>query len=102
MENINDIQKARLLSCYGESSESLIQKAEGSKGGKIIGHTKSGKPIYESSDVEHSHGIKPGHEVKHEGKMKKVTDVSGNIIHFGNNDTAHVSKVYNKEGKSFI
>lgn len=31
-----------------------IEKAEGSHGGKVIGHTKSGKPIYESS----SHPLK--------------------------------------------
>jgi len=28
----------------------LEKGGEGSKGGKIIGHTKSGKPVYESSD----------------------------------------------------
>lgn len=53
-------QKAKLLACYGETPESVIEKAqvseveedslekggEGSRGGKIIGHTKSGKPIY--------------------------------------------------------
>lgn len=26
-----------------------IEKSEGSRGGKVIGHTKSGKPIYEES-----------------------------------------------------
>ena len=30
-------------------NQELLQKAgEGSKGGKVIGHTRSGKPIYES------------------------------------------------------
>jgi hypothetical protein len=50
-------QRARILSCYGETPESILEKSqendlekggEGSKGGKIIGHTKSGKPIYDS------------------------------------------------------
>jgi hypothetical protein len=30
--------------------ESIEKGGEGSKGGKIIGHTKSGKPIYEGSE----------------------------------------------------
>lgn len=56
-------QKAKLLACYGETPESLIAKSqendiekggEGSKGGKIIGHTRTGKPIY-----DHETGIKP-------------------------------------------
>lgn len=34
-----------------KSEESDLEKSEGSRGGKVIGHTKSGKPIYES----HSH-----------------------------------------------
>jgi len=50
---LNEIQKAqsaRILATYGETSESILEKSgEGSKGGKIIGHTKSGKPIYEHS-----------------------------------------------------
>lgn len=32
-----------------------IEKAEGSRGGKIIGHTKSGKPIYDHADHPHLH-----------------------------------------------
>lgn len=35
-----------------EETKELI-KAEGSRGGKIIGHTKSGKPIYESKVASH-------------------------------------------------
>lgn len=37
---------------FDKSELDLIEKAmgEGSKGGKIIGHTKSGKPIYENHD----------------------------------------------------
>lgn len=34
----------------------LIEKGgEGSKGGKVIGHTKSGKPIYAHKDANHEH-----------------------------------------------
>ncbi len=30
-----------------------IEKAEGSRGGKVIGHTKSGKPIYATTNAKH-------------------------------------------------
>lgn len=33
-----------------KSPRGNIEKAEGSKGGKVIGHTRSGKPIYETYD----------------------------------------------------
>lgn len=54
-------QSEKILACYGETPESLIAKSqendiekggEGSKGGKIIGHTKSGKPIYKTSSFQ--------------------------------------------------
>jgi hypothetical protein len=54
----------RIVGCYSNAGE-LIKKSEdtndiekggeGSKGGKVIGHTKSGKPIYEN----HNH---PSHK----------------------------------------
>lgn len=44
--NYNRQQRERLLSLYGKPLE---KGGEGSRGGKIIGHTKSGKPIYEHS-----------------------------------------------------
>lgn len=33
--------------------EDDFEKAEGSRGGKVIGHTKSGKPIYENAKSDH-------------------------------------------------
>lgn len=52
--HINDARKeqnARIAGLYGDiqkSQENDLEKGgEGSKGGKVIGHTKSGKPIYE-------------------------------------------------------
>lgn len=38
-------QAAKILACYG--GDSLEKGGEGSRGGKVIGHTKSGTPIYE-------------------------------------------------------
>jgi len=48
---INEFNKgnaSRILACYSNADE-LLKGGEGSKGGKVIGHTKSGKPIYERS-----------------------------------------------------
>ena len=55
-------QAEKILACYTDSSlSSCINKAqerdlekggEGSKGGKIIGHTRSGKPIYDKGGHE--------------------------------------------------
>lgn len=54
------VQTARILSNYKETDELIkaydeqkIEKSEGSRGGKVIGHTKSGKPIYEHRPYEH-------------------------------------------------
>lgn len=55
-ENITIQKAANILSCYKEGDKLLkaynnvIAKAEGARGGKVIGHTKSGKPIYESAN----------------------------------------------------
>lgn len=38
-----------------KSEDDEIEKAEGSRGGKIIGHTKSGKPIYAGQEYHSSH-----------------------------------------------
>lgn len=44
MNQFQKSQSEKIRSCY--ESENL-EKSEGSRGGKVIGHTKSGKPIYE-------------------------------------------------------
>jgi len=55
---INEFQKAqreRILGCYGETKESILEKGgEGSRGGHIIGHTSTDKPIYEGT-AHHLH-----------------------------------------------
>lgn len=35
------------------AAHDALEKAEGSKGGKVIGHTKSGKAIYEKKNADH-------------------------------------------------
>lgn len=39
------------------SSEQISKAGEGSRGGHIIGHTKSGKPIYENGGLTESYGL---------------------------------------------
>lgn len=57
MENLPDFYNRGELSQRAHREQIMkglygddIFKAEGSKGGKIIGHTQSGKPIYENAD----------------------------------------------------
>lgn len=80
-ENITIQKAANILSCYKEGDVLLkayndtIQKAEGARGGKVIGHTKSGKPIYESANhpshknfsiAEHNDAIEAHQKVRDE------------------------------------
>jgi len=51
-EEKQELRKAKILSCY--NTDSLEKGGEGSRGGKIIGHTKSGKPVYEDKSGHHS------------------------------------------------
>lgn len=39
-------QKEKILKSYN-GTDDMLKKSEGSRGGKVIGHTKSGKPVYE-------------------------------------------------------
>lgn len=51
-----ELNKTHRDSFFKKASENDIEKAskgEGSRGGKVIGHTKSGKPIYEHRPYEH-------------------------------------------------
>lgn len=57
-----DNRRKQILDCYNQYP--VIQKSdqdidfekggEGSRGGKVIGHTKSGKPIYENHPADHA------------------------------------------------
>jgi hypothetical protein len=75
-------QQERILAgIFGGLPEDEIQKAskgEGSRGGKVIGHTKSGKPIYGSvtPHKDHKGFSKDDHKEAAEllrGKQKKST-----------------------------
>ena len=117
-------QKAKLLACYGETPESLIaksqendiekaedddenkegddediEKAEGSKGGKIIGHTKSGKPIYEAaSHSSHRAFSRTDHDDAISLHNKLMTTDKGNeTTHYNQIDRHEALKKTKKE-----
>ena len=58
-----------------------IEKAEGSKGGKVVGHTKSGKPIY---DNKHANDYKDFSSADHKDAANHHREVAKKIRnHFG-------------------
>lgn len=77
----------------GKVNSALAKSGEGSKGGKIIGHTKSGKPIYDShGHAAHAGFAKPDHRdaakmhVHHQELMDK--EHAGGVIG-GTESTPH-------------
>lgn len=69
-----EIQKSRISNMFYNLPEDELEKSkgEGSKGGKIIGHTKSGKAIYKTKvlgkvDSRGSSGAHPDWEKAHKG-----------------------------------
>lgn len=75
---------ARILGSYKEgdvikkSLENDIEKSEGSRGGKVIGHTKSGKPVYANS--KH-----PSHKDFSEEDHENARHIHMNEEHTGRN-----------------
>lgn len=92
VHNKNAERAGRILACYSEDSiqksqDNELEKSEGSRGGKVIGHTKSGKPIYESHSHEshkeysaddHADAAKVLRKVANE-KYKKSTTIGSDI-----------------------
>ena len=55
---------------------------EGSRGGKVIGHTKSGKPIYETHSAEEAHSLHPNFTPKdHEEARHFHSALAGAQVH---------------------
>lgn len=55
MERLTSDKKIsdNIIKSFGIEDDSLEKSGEGSKGGKVIGHTKSGKPVYENKHADH-------------------------------------------------
>jgi hypothetical protein len=104
------IQKAmdNLEKSIGDSLDYFIKGGEGSKGGKVIGHTTSGKPIYagkgpshysdftaaDHSDAAKAHDTIAAHKIERygpKGSGKKHKDISEDHAHM-----ARLNKTVNK------
>lgn len=60
--------------------KNVLNKAEGSRGGHVIGHTKSGKPIYSNnSHPDHDNFTSEEHREAAEHHRRKVGDMNDNI-----------------------
>jgi hypothetical protein len=55
INNLNKAKSERILSMYSNTEDILEKGGEGSRGGKVIGHTKSGKPIYDNGNDSKSY-----------------------------------------------
>ena len=79
---------------YGQS----VAKSEGERGGHVIGHTKSGKPVYEHGTFHPLHFAGPGTSnelsAKHAAQENAVS-----AVHSANSASAKAHKV--KSGKSY-
>lgn len=75
-------------------SDDIQKSGEGSKGGKVIGHTKSGKPIYESFDHEsHKDFSAKEHDEAYQKQMGLMDK------HKTNPNTKHIALAHFKEGE---
>lgn len=106
-------KRKQILGLYNTEEESIqksqwtedwdsFEKSEGSRGGKIIGHTKSGKPIYENhSHSSHKSFTSKDHrdaEELHRGlREKKNGESEFHIIESGDELPKELSKHLSKE-----
>jgi hypothetical protein len=79
-------------------AEQIEKGGEGSRGGKVIGHTKSGKPIYGDKSADHykdystqDHRDAADAHHKHAGKREEQEGVSGRLTANRHRDS-HIKK----------
>jgi hypothetical protein len=96
------VQELKAKKSVDSALDDLIKgEGEGSRGGKVIGHTKGGHPIYENGQ----HHFDPGHKA-FQGKdwLAKRIHVGGEghktVVHKIEGDTAHVSDGDSDDGAS--
>ncbi len=71
---LNDFQGSTIEKSF-QNDENYFEKAEGSRGGKIIGRTKSGKPIYATgANKLHSDFTPKEHKEAFDAHMKLSKD----------------------------
>ena len=81
--NIHEVRKERneqiQKGLYGD-----IQKAEGSRGGKVIGHDRNGKPLYEGSKLSTKYGNRTASHFNQHGQVVTKEDGALSPFHHGN------------------
>lgn len=113
IDNLSDDRVVRLTKSLadqlGFSSEEIEKGGEGSRGGKIIGHTKSGKPVYEKlSDSRHDNFTKEDRQdaLKHYSKRAHQEELDGKVVKknegmkFEEDKNAHKQKDYESNNPS--
>lgn len=88
MTTLQDINKQRIQKSFESMYESQIptleKGGEGSRGGKVIRHTKSGKPIYSEKHAnDYKDFSKQDHKDAEEAHEKK------NLEHYNKSKTVH-------------
>jgi len=72
-------------------------KGAGSRGGKVIGYTKSGKPIYESKSGEDAHKLHPAFKKEdHEDARAVLAAKAGGFVHPQRMGVKGADKAYKK------
>jgi hypothetical protein len=90
----NDLEKGATL--HPLLQNALKKGGEGSKGGKVIGHTKSGKPVYDHSDNKSLHSSN-----SHGGILSNalVRDKYSDFTHEDHEDSAKILSESSKKDK---
>lgn len=101
-ENIlaqQELLKSNIATLYGINRNTIEKSGEGSKGGNVIGHTKSGKPIYATKNAkDYKDFTKEDHadarvaHLSESNKHKKEADI---------HDTRHVKFLQNNDEDTY-
>lgn len=97
--NLMTIQEraANIMKCFG--GDNNIEKSlqgEGSKGGKVIGHTKSGKPIYENvNPTGNTHHYKKFSKQDHLDAAEHHAKLSAKDKEHKDQEKRRISKLHN-------
>jgi hypothetical protein len=84
MNSFQKNQSAKILASYGiniqkSDDQNDLEKSEGSRGGKVIGHTRSGKAIYENHNHEgHKNFTHEDHNDASNAHSKIIDKMKGN------------------------
>lgn len=78
----------------GQICDDLIKSGEGSRGGKIIGHTRRGKPIYETTN-------KTGMELGYTRSGKEIFEGGNEHSNFSKEDHQDASALHHEASRIF-